>query len=1100
MVDDVRRGLGGPLFVEAQVSGAEERGFSLPTGTITFLLSDVEGSTRRWEDAPDAMTLAVPRHYELLDEAITNNGGVRPVEQGEGDSVVGAFSRASDAVAAALAAQRSFASEPWPDGADLRVRIALHTGEAQVRSEGSYLGHALNRCARIRATAHGGQVLLSAATAALVTERLPAGATLIDLGMHRLKDLGTPEHIWQLAHPDVRHGFPPLRSLEVFRHNLPVQLTPLIGRVGEIADLCSLLRGDRLVTLTGSAGVGKTRLALAVAAETLERYPGGVWWVELAPLAGHDAVGRASLAVLGAREAPGASASQQLAVELGEQPALLVLDNCEHLIEGCAALVAELLAANPSASVLTTSREPLGVPGEITWRVPSMSCPEHGVDLRTLSQYDAVVLFVERARRARPSFAVNDANAPAVAQICHRLDGIPLAIELAAARCRQMSPERIASELDDRFRLLTGGARTVMARQQTLTASVDWSHERLDDAERITFRRLGVFAGPFPLEAAEAVVAGPGDVEVAEVFDMVSRLVDKSLVVAFDGPRGETRYRLLETLRIFALDRARAAGDLTAGRDAHAAWWAHWLEPRGALPTDEVLEEIEGFHGNLKAALDWSVADPPLGLRLLRDVSRAWDGSGRAGDAMVAADSLLSDENAQHFEEAWLEAAARSAPLHFDALGPTEYRSLLDRIARTAERVGETSHHGWARAESSMVVRWEGPEHAIATRDLARERGDKYLETWLTIVIAFDLAMNEPGRAESAVAEASTLAAGTGSRQLRDGAAMNEASLACSTGDLPRAIALAKGILGNPSCADWSEAVRNLSFAALLSMDEDALRIAADASDRGLLLQPGPTIWAGNASHRLRLLRGEASISPDLALSAIVSPSVWTLWLVSREGLDAGAANAFIEHESSRADARPHPQAVVAAIQAAAAGDEDRWHDALGIALEQGLRLIAVDALEGLACAAARAESWNEALRLLGAAARLRGETGYRWRFGFEERAVATARAAAVAALGDGAAAAEDAGRSLDWREAAAYARRARGERKRPHHGWASLTPTDLQVVALVSEGLTNPQIAERLLMGRATVKTHLEHVFTKLGMRTRAELAAEATRRSGPR
>ena len=427
-----------------------------------------------------------------------------------------------------------------------------------MRSEGSYLGHALNRCARIRATAHGGQVLVSAATAALVTERLPAGATLVDLGMHRLKDLGSPEHIWQLAHPDVRPDFPPLRSLEVFRHNLPVQLTPLIGRTGEIADLCALLTGDRLVTLTGSAGVGKTRLALAVAAETLERYPGGVWWVELAPLAEHDAVGRAALAALGAREAPGVSASHQLAVELGEQPALLVLDNCEHLIEGCAALVADLLAANPSASVLTTSREPLGVPGEITWRVPSMRCPgiEHGLDVPTLSQYDAVVLFVERARRARPSFAVTDANAPAVAQICHRLDGIPLAIELAAARCRQMSAERIASELDDRFRLLTGGARTVMARQQTLTASVDWSHERLDDTERITFRRLGVFAGPFPLEAAEAVVASVGDVEPVEVFELMSRLVDKSLVVVVEGPRGEPRYRLLETLRIFALDRA----------------------------------------------------------------------------------------------------------------------------------------------------------------------------------------------------------------------------------------------------------------------------------------------------------------------------------------------------------------------------------------------------------------------------------------------------------------------------------------------------------------------------------------------------------------
>ena len=439
------------------------------------------------------------------------------------------------------------------------------------------------------------------------------------------------------------------------------------------------------------------------------------------------------------------------------------------------------------------------------------------------------------------------------------------------------------------------------------------------------------------------------------------------------------------------------------------------------------------FHGNLKAALDWSVADPPLGLRLLRDVSRAWEASARVGDAMFAADHLLTDENAEHYEEVWLEAAARSSMLYQDARGPTAYRSILDRVARVAERLGDTYHYGWSR--------WEEPEHAIATRDLARERGDHYLETWLTILIAFDLAMNEPGRAEAAVAEASILAAGTGSRHLLDAATANEASLACSTGDLPRAIALATGILGNPSCAYWSEAVRELSFAALLSRDGDALRIAAASGDRGLLLQPGQAIWAGNASHRLRLLEGEASISPDLALSAVVFPTAWTLWLVSREGLDAGAADAFIEPELSRADARPHPQAVVAAIRAAATGDEDRWHDALGIALEQGLRLIAVDALEGLATAAARAESWNESLRLLGAAERLRDETGYRWRFGFEERAVASARAAAVDALGPDAGAAEAAGRNLDWREAAT---RTRAGRVASASGPATVGPASL--------------------------------------------------------
>ena len=376
-----------------------------------------------------------------------------------------------------------------------------------------------------------------------------------------------------------------------------------------------MLGTDRLVTLIGSAGVGKTRLALAVAADTVESHSGGVWWVELAPLSDPDAVGRAALGAIGVRETPGASSIHQLAAELGDQPSLLVLDNCEHLIVGCAALVAALLAANPSISVLATSREPLGVPGEITSRVPSLPCPspEQTIDVPDLADYDAVALFVERARRARPTFAIDEANAAAVTQICHRLDGIPLAIELAAARCRQLSAQRIAAELNDRFRLLTGGARTVMARQQTLAASIDWSHERLDDEEQITFRRLGVFPGPFPLEAAEAVVAARGDIEPGDVFDLVSRLVDKSLVVADEGPGGEPRYRMLETLRAYALHRAHAAGELNTLRDAHAAWWAQWLEPRGAMPTDEVLEEVDEFHDNLIAALDWSIRSGAVG-------------------------------------------------------------------------------------------------------------------------------------------------------------------------------------------------------------------------------------------------------------------------------------------------------------------------------------------------------------------------------------------------------------------------------------------------------------------------------------------------------
>ncbi len=501
-----------------EVSGPDPAGFALPTGTVTFLLTDVEASSQRWEHAPAGMAVAIPRHYEILDEVIADHGGVRPVEQGEGDSVVAAFARASDAVAAAVDAQRTFMAESWPPGADLQVRMAIHTGEAQLRDEGNYFGQTVIRCARLRAIGHGDQILMSDAAAGLVVDQLPEDVHLADLGTHRLKDLGRPERVWQVVHPELPASQPPLRSLDAHRHNLPVQLSPLIGREHDVAAIGQLVIDERLVTLTGSGGVGKTRLALAVGAELLDQFPGGVWFVELASVADPAEVGSAVLAAMGAHHVPGLQPVEQLIAALADERTLLVLDNCEHLLEPCAALTAALLAQHAAVNVLATAREQLGVPGEVTWRVHSLSAPppETIVALPALRQYDAVRLFIDRARRARPTFVVSDENAPAIAQICSRLDGIPLALELAAARCRQMSAERIAAELDDRFHLLTGGARTVLPRQQTLAASVDWSYDRLDESEQVLFRRLGVFAGSFPMDAAEHVAGGarrlrPGD-------------------------------------------------------------------------------------------------------------------------------------------------------------------------------------------------------------------------------------------------------------------------------------------------------------------------------------------------------------------------------------------------------------------------------------------------------------------------------------------------------------------------------------------------------------------------------------------------------------
>ena len=737
-----------PLFLDEADGGGAMGGFVLPTGTVTFLMTDIEGSTRAWQRRPGALTVAVPRHYELLDEAIASHGGVRPVEQGEGDSVVAAFSRATDAVAAAVAAQRALDVEPWPDGARLKVRMALHTGDAQLRDEGNYFGMAVIRCARLRSCAHGGQVLLSDVTAALVVDEVPEGAGLVDLGRHRLKDLGRPERVWQLTHPDLQVEFPPLASLDSFRQNLPLQLSPLIGRREEIAELVRMLGDERVLTLTGSAGVGKTRLALAVGAELVASFPGGVWFVELAAARAAGAVGRATLKALGLPETPGVSPADVAAVELGENGrSLVILDNCEHLIAECAAFVATVLAGSPTVSVLATSREQLGVAGEVAWRVPSLPSPPRDgmLPVEALSQYDAVNLFVDRARRARPSFTVNESNAAAIAQVCHRLDGIPLAVELAAARCRHLSSERIAAELDDRFRLLTGGSRMVMPRQQTLVASVEWSYDLLDDGERRVLRRLGVFAGPFSLSTAEAVVAASGDVDQITVFDSISRLSDKSLVLV-DDPDNPTPYRLLETIRAFAIQRARDAGELTALRDTHAAWWCARLEGLGITgPDDDAVALVDTHHDDLVAALTWAAdRDPELGLRLLWPLAHAFQGTGRAGDAMAAFDTLLAPTVEQQHPEHWLRAAISATIPVLGFRGPEAFGDLLTRCEARAVELDDP--YGQAIARWLMNMTLATDRELIAQ---ARQHDQPYALALATIRLAMDAALDEPDTARA---------------------------------------------------------------------------------------------------------------------------------------------------------------------------------------------------------------------------------------------------------------------------------------------------------------------------------------------------------------
>jgi predicted ATPase len=589
------------------------------------------------------MEKALARHDAILVQTVSEHGGTLLKHKGEGDSAFAVFGRASAAVAAALAAQRAFGVEPWPDGCVIRVRMAVHTGEAELR-DGDYYGPAVNRTARLRGIAHGGQTVISQATADLIRERVPEGARLVDMGVHRLPDLGGAEVVFGLAHADVASQFPPLRSLDALPNNLPVQLTSFVGRDEELAELRDLLGGHRLVTLTGAAGCGKTRLALQVAAEMLDTYRAGVWLVDFAPLADPDLATRVVARTLGVREpavstlldaldAGGQNARPLLDLmieHLRSRELLLVLDNCEHLLEAAAALVGALLRGCGDLRVLATSREALGVAGEVSWRVRSLSLPDPkrlpGVE--ELGDYEAIRLFVDRARAHVPRFMLTAEDGPAVAQVCRRLDGIPLAIELAAARVETLSAGELAARLDDRFRLLTGGSRTGLERHQTLRAAVDWSYDTLSVAERALLERLSVFAGGCTLEAAEEVCAG-GDVDGDAVLDLLAQLVAKSLVVTDRDPRG-ARYRLLEMIRQYSREKLVASGDQERLRACHRDWCVVLAgrAEREVFGPDQAgwLDILEVENDNLRQALDYTIAarDAEVALRLAGALGRFW--------------------------------------------------------------------------------------------------------------------------------------------------------------------------------------------------------------------------------------------------------------------------------------------------------------------------------------------------------------------------------------------------------------------------------------------------------------------------------------------
>jgi len=596
-------------------------GPSLPTGTLTFLFTDVEGSTRLWEAHPAVMRTVMARHDALLTEVFTQHDGVVVRPRGEGDSLFAVFVRASDAVAAALAGQRALATEAWGEVGPLRVRMGLHTGEADLRA-GDYYGSAVNRCARIRAAGHGGQMLLSEATAKLVRGALPAGAGLLDLGRHRLKDLAEGEQLFQLVAQGLPDAFPPLATPDAHPHNLPLQLTSFIGREQEVTEVGTLLGTARLLTLTGPGGTGKTRLALAAAAQMLDAFPDGVWFVDLSGVLDIAGVIPAIAQVLAVRESEGRSLAVSLAAYLRRKRLLLLLDNFEQVVAAAMSLY-DLLAEAPGLSLLVTSRVRLHVEGEREYAVPPLPLPDAvaAVVSERLGANPAVQLFVERAQAIRVGFSLSGENAAAVGAICRRLDGLPLAIELAAARVKLLPPAALLARLDQRLALLTGGERNRPQRQQTLQATIQWSWDLLQPPEQVLFRRLSVFAGGFTLEAAEAVCNPDGQLDVLAGLDV---LVDQSLVRQQDGPSGEPRFTLLATLQEFALDRLEGAGEREALRRGHAAYYTALAEQADAAYWDTgraqqgLLWPLDPERDNLLMALGWALAeqDVAVGLRL----------------------------------------------------------------------------------------------------------------------------------------------------------------------------------------------------------------------------------------------------------------------------------------------------------------------------------------------------------------------------------------------------------------------------------------------------------------------------------------------------
>jgi predicted ATPase/DNA-binding CsgD family transcriptional regulator len=896
--------------------------------------------------------------------------------------------------------------------------------------------------------------------------------------------------------------------------NLPVQLTSFVGRDRELTELAELLDSTRLLTLTGAGGCGKTRLALQLAADAVDRYPGGVWFLELAPLSDPALIESALATMLGVRPLPGRTPVQAAVRYLSTLRALVLLDNCEHVLEPSRHAADALLRGCPDVTLLATSREPLGVGGETTWRVPS------------LERSDAVGLFVARAVKVRPHFEVSDGTARHVAQICQDLDGIPLAIELAAARVRVLSVERIASELADRFHLLTGGERGALPRLQTLRASVDWSYELLDAPERTLLRRLGVFHGGFTLDACEAVCADD-QLDRYAVLDVLTSLVDKSLVLV-EERESLSRYALLETIRHYALERLAETGETGRLRDRHAdAFLALAESTAPILGSDAGSGDVLGADAaNLHAAIDHTAqAEPEKALRLCSALSYWWLLTGRLVEGPAALSRALEATVGQRSSLRCGALFWRAYLAFFAADYELTQQDATEALV-LAHELGDRPNEARILNTLGLLETGPDPRGSLPTfersSELAQAVGDDWCLAEAKQNIGWALVMAGEHDAARLKLEASfEIANRHGLRELVAWHWWMLGHAAYPTGDRDTARALWERCLEGASdlqegWATWSLGLLEIDAGraaeALERLEACRRRIISAGVGHGL-----PFLDDGIALARAALGRlDEAREGLIAAAEQHASRFVWAqsmtlghLAHVERLRGDDGAAQVVAEQALAIAERIRHRGLVARARHqlgrvAAARGDwtaaEQLAHEALAAQAGRGDHLDIPDSLDALAEVAAGLESHQEAARLIGAAGRARTELGLaRWRTE-EERAEALNQRVGEALGDDGFANAYGEGEALSLDEAVAYVRRGRGTRKRPSGGWESLTPTELEIVRHVAAGLTNPEIGERMFISRGTVKVHLSHIYAKLGSRNRSEVAAEAMRRESAR